>query len=286
MSADALTVLRRHYLTQPQEVSIETLALCNASCSFCPYGSLGREGTRLSSIVIQSLISQMASWKTPFYISPFKVNEPLLDHRLREICEQIEQEVPHAQLRLFSNGHALTEKNVEWIANLKKLPQFWVSLNSCDEIEYPAMMGAKLQFKRVAEKLDWLQDLCRADQFPHEVVLSRVVTDDTKDWAFVNAVRLRWPRFRPFLIKRDAWIDFTRPSDAKVPHRGCARWFELNITAEGKAVLCCMDGKGEYPQGDVVEKSLLDIYNQPQLKERRERAFTRAGIEPCQRCSY
>jgi MoaA/NifB/PqqE/SkfB family radical SAM enzyme len=286
-----LTHLRQHYLTQPQEVSIETLALCNAACTFCPYGRLGREGERMPQILINSLISQMASWKEPFFVSPFKVNEPLLDWRMPEICAEIEREVPAASLRLFTNGQALTDKAMEWIANLKRLPQFWVSLNSCDSEEYHAMMA--LKFELTAKRMDALHAACRSGDFPHAVVVSRVVTGtggtDSKDWAFVNAVRARWPLFQPFLIKRDAWIDFTAPTHAEVPRSGCARWFELNITAEGKAVLCCMDGKGEYVQGNVAEKSLLEIYNQRELQMRRLNALvpiTRAGVEPCRRCSY
>lgn len=287
---EPLDMLRRRYLTQPQEVSFETLALCNAHCTFCPYGTLGREGTRLPSTLIGSLIMQMASWQTPFFISPFKVNEPLLDARMREICERIEKEVPAAQIRLFTNGSGLTDKNIEWIANLKRMPQFWVSLNSCDSQEHAALMRMKGagSYRHIAEKLDRLHGLYLGDLFPHEVVLSRVVTDDEKDWKFATAVRKRWPHFRPFLIKRDAWIDFIEPSHKVPPRSGCVRWFELNITAEGKAVLCCMtDGsKPEHHIGDVTSQSLLEIYNQPHLKERRERALTRAGIEPCERCSY
>jgi hypothetical protein len=61
VNAEAIQSLRAGYMEQPQEVSIETFALCNARCTFCPYGTLGREGTKLPSIVINSLIAPGSS---------------------------------------------------------------------------------------------------------------------------------------------------------------------------------------------------------------------------------
>jgi hypothetical protein len=283
----SLELLRRHYLDQPQEVSIETLAVCNAACTFCPYPTLERIGAKLPDAVLWDLVEQMASFKQPFFVSPFKVNEPLLDKRLQGFCERIVEFVPHATLRLFTNGSPLTAHQIDWIADIPtdRLDCLWVSLNSCDHQEYYKLM--KLSYEATSSKLDELHADKQAGQFPHRVVLSRVVGDDPiTDAAFMDGVWNRWPLFHPFLIKRDGWLGYVEPSSKLPPRSGCERWFELNITALGKAVLCCMDGKGEFPQGNVATTSLLDIYNQPRLRERRLKALTRQGIEPCQRCTY
>lgn len=279
--------LRQHYATQPFEVSFETLALCNAACRFCPYPTLERKGTRMSDALIASLIEQMADFKKPFYVSPFKVNEPFLDDRLRDICIEIEDECPQATLRLFTNGSVLTERHLEWVNALQRLDCLWVSLNSMDPQEYGEMM--KLTLDITTRKLDLLHALAGGHipgrGFKHKVVVSRVVTDDAKDLAFLSAVLKRWPRFTPVLIKRDAWLGYIVPSRSDPPRSGCSRWFELNVAATGQAVLCCMDGKGEYPQGDVTTQTLLEIYNNPFLTKCRAQ-HTREGITPCAGCSY
>lgn len=303
MFHDMYSALREHYLEQPQEVSFETLALCNAACVFCPYPTLARRGTELPGVVIQSMIEQMSFWQKPFYISPFKVNEPFLDPRLREICQQIESTCPEATLRLFTNGQPLTEKHLEWVAKLKRLDCLWVSLNSIDPQEYGERM--KLSFRITQLKLDVLHRWMEQGLFSHRVIVSRVMTGkstgtqthavqqpqpivigDTKDFLFRQYVRKRWPRFESFLIKQDSWLGYVPPADPRIPQTACARWFELNITATGKVVLCCMDGEEKHVLGDVREHSLLSIYNQPYLLKRRERALTREGIDPCQGCSY
>jgi len=280
--------LRARYAQQPHEVSIETLALCNAACTFCPYPTLARKGTLLSTVVIYDLLEQMKSWSEPFFISPFKVNEPLLDSRLQEICERIESTIPRARLRLFTNGQPLTERHLEWISRLNRLEHLWVSLNSTDPQEYGELM--KCSFSMVADKLDELHRRVVAGSFKHPVVLSRVMQGDERqlspqDYSFHRSALARWPHFQVRLIKRDSWLGYVDPSSSAVPQAPCSRWWELNITAEGKAVLCCMDGKGEYVMGDVREQSLLEIYNSSPLSQHR-RSHTRYGVPPCERCSY
>lgn len=287
--------LRDRYMTQPHEVSIETYALCNAACVFCPYPTLERKGSKLEDGLIYRLIDQMAEWREPFLISPFKVNEPLLDVRLADICRTVERQIPLARLRLFTNGQPLVRKHIEWIAKLKRVEHLWISLNSTDPDEYGRLM--KCSYHIVAHNLDELHRRVAGGEFPHPVMLSRVVQGNPRgdtpisnalsdaDVTFHRQCLRRWPRFTPVLIKRDSWLGYVVPGDGQVPRRACARWFELSITAEGQAVLCCMDGKGEYSQGDVHDQSLLAIYNNDFLTACRK-ASVREGIRPCQTCSY
>jgi uncharacterized Fe-S cluster-containing radical SAM superfamily protein len=287
--------LRSRYLEQPHEVSIETLALCNARCTFCPYPTLDRIGEKMSLELVYRLIEEMRAFREPFFVSPFKVNEPLLDGRLSEFCHEIIARCPAAKLRLFTNGSPLTDANVEWIAELdgRRLAHLWVSLNSCDPDEYEKLMG--IPYSHVAKRLDALHEKVETGYFLHDVVLSRVgsgrvygfrESDNERDLEFIRVASMRWPHFVPLLIKRDGWLGAVEPGNPDIPRSPCGRWFELSILATGTASLCCMDGKGEYPVGDVHHQTLLEIYNQPRLKAWRQSALTRQGINPCERCTY
>lgn len=284
------------YLHQPREVSIETLALCNARCTFCPYPTLERKGMEMSLGLIAKMIAEMSAWEAPFFISPFKVNEPLLDHRLRDICRQIVKDVRQAKLRIFTNGSPLVASQIDWIQELPlgRVEHLWVSLNSLDAAEYESIMG--LELERTVRRLDDLHERLIERTFPHRVVVSRVISTERNRWfedtpgaradrAFFAEVAARWPMFGRFPIKRDGWLGYVEPSEDEVPSGPCGRWFELSITATGKAALCCMDGEAKYSPGDVHESSLLDIYNQPSLLKMRNSKF-RGGFEPCKRCTY
>lgn len=282
----------REYVHQPHEISIETFAFCNARCTFCPYPTLARKNTRMSDELLAVLIEQMRAWEHPFFLSPFKVNEPFLDTRLESLCRTIVSELPKATIRLFTNGTVLTPDNIDWVASLPRgrVAHLWISLNESDPATYRKTMG--LHFESVVKRLDQLHDVVAGGGFPHPVVISRVTDREQVqqpsplDARFTHICKNRWPKFRIQIIKRDAWIDFTDATEKRVPVSPCARWWELNITADGKAALCCMDGEGDYAIGDVTREPLNQIYNQPHLVTRRSLMLARQGIKPCEQCTY
>jgi hypothetical protein len=276
----SLSFLREHCLDEPHEVSLETLALCNAACTFCPYPTLERKGTRMPDELIDKLVEEMKGFTKPFFFSPFKVNEPLLDKRTIPLCERMNREVPNAVLRIFTNGSALTPDNVAGIAALKNVVHLWISLNSHIPEEYERLMS--LPFERTAKRLDYLHE----QDFPHPVVLSTVgfPNDPFRRYCFE-----RWPKFQSMAIKKDGWLGYTDPASPEVPNSPCGRWFELSITAAGVVSHCCMDGTGKYAIGDVSKQTMLEVYNTPFWRERREKMQSRKQLDdrsPCNRCSY
>lgn len=274
---DAYEGLRNDFLDYPIEVSIETLALCNARCTFCPYPTLERKGERMPDELLDRLVGEVISWQRGLYFSPFKVNEPLLDKRTIPICERINREAPDVVLRIFTNGSALTPEKVEQIARLQKVAHLWVSLNSHIPEEYERVMG--LKFEQTAKRLDYLH----TQDFPHTVVLSTVgyPNEDFRYYCWE-----RWPKFESVAIKRDSWLGYVDAQKKEIPDTPCSRWFELSVMANGNVALCCMDSEGAYSIGDVTNGTLLDVYNSPGWRVRREQLLSRRGIHPCSTCSY
>lgn len=272
------------YMRQPREVSIETFALCNARCTFCPYPTLDRKGVKMPMGLIMRLLDEMKYFTEPFFFSPFKVNEPFLDDRLISICRQFEILCPNGRLRLFTNGSPLTLWRIDEVAKFQRVEHLWVSLNCIDAEEYQRVMGLKLD--KVINNLDMLHHQKKHNLFSHRVVVS-AVADDNEDIndKFRRFVRMRYPLFDAVVIKRDGWLGYVDPSNVCVPASPCARWFELSIMATGKVALCCMDGTGEFSVGDVTNSSLLAVYNSP-INIARRLLKTRALEAPCQRCTY
>lgn len=269
--------LNQYWLDQPLEVSLETMSMCNARCTFCPYTTLERKGEKMPDELIDKLVKEMATFNVPFMFSPFKVNEPLLDKRTLPLLRRMNRDVPLAQLRIFTNGSALTSRNIDEIAALDGVNHLWVSLNAVNADEYKALMG--LDFERTADRLD---DLHSRHDFPHDVVVSRVGSCSE----FAEYCAVRWPRFTPVLIKRDGWLGYVDPENPEIPDTWCGRWWELSITATGIVSLCCMDGSARYPIGDVSKQTMLEVYNSPHWRERREKLMSRKDIFPCSTCTY
>lgn len=279
--------LRDYYLDWPHEISIETYSRCNASCTFCPYTTLERIGAKMPDELIDRLIDELKDHPLPFIIAPFKVNEPFLDKRLIPICRKINAELPKARIRLFSNGSALTQKHIEEVASLDRVVHLWASLNEHEAGPYKETMG--LDFARTAANLDMLHTYKQADEFPHDVVVSKVMgglAPTDRDREFAKYIERRWPLFDWHLIKRDSWLGYVEPNDRPVPDEPCGRWYELSICADGKVALCCMDGKAEFPLGNVNDQSLFEVYNHPAYRQRRVRNMSRVAVPPCSSCNY
>ena len=68
----------------PSHVHMETFAKCNAACNFCPYPGLERQGVRMPEALIHKILDDLGDVPRihSFQLSPFKVSEPFLDHRL------------------------------------------------------------------------------------------------------------------------------------------------------------------------------------------------------------
>jgi hypothetical protein len=220
----------------------------------------------MSDELLQKLIDEMATYDKPFHFSPFKVNEPLLDKRLYRICKQVEQRTL-AHFRLFTNGAPLTQKHIDWIASLKRVTHLWVSLNAVED-DYEKIM--QLPFATTAKRLD---NLHRQD-FPHPVVLSAVGKDIRQYCA------TRWPKFKVFIIREASWLGFL--PETEVPDAPCDRWYELSIMANGIVSLCCMDGEGRFPIGDVNHQTMLEVYENFTHRHH----TSRKELPVCKTCSY
>lgn len=277
---------RSPYMDYPLEVHIETQAVCNAACGFCPYPRLERLGTQMDDALIDRILGDLEAIprELPFSLAPFKVNEPLLDRRIYGLCREINRRLPNARLRLFTNGSPLTDANIERIAGIERLQHLWISLNEHEAERYRATMGLPLE--RTLNRLDRLHAEAVAGRFPHPVIVSRVRSRDAADDSFAAFVQERYPRFGISLLPHASWAGQVAGGEEKpAPPTACARWFELSIMADGKVALCCMDGEGRHVIGDARTEPLLEIYNRPAYRRLREGAATRLDAgEPCAGC--
>jgi sulfatase maturation enzyme AslB (radical SAM superfamily) len=281
-------IRRSHYFEYPRSIHIETLASCNATCTFCPYTELDRIGTRMPDSLIEKIINDLSEIPTsiPFTICPFKVSDPFLEKRLPEIISDIHGRLPSANIWIATNGSALTEKNARKFEAAARRPiSISISLNEYRADAYQKIMG--LNFERTVANLKMLHDLAGHGEFSHPVWIGRVSSTEAEDFAFMRWVRKELPNFGIMIKGAGNWIGnvTSRTRDVVMPI-GCSHWFEVSIMATGKLALCCMDAKGDIELGNVAEQSILEIYNAPAHRAFREHAKTRLDVAPCSRCTY
>jgi Iron-sulfur cluster-binding domain len=274
------------YLDFPAHVHLETNALCNAACTFCPYPTLDRKGAKMSDALVAKIIEDLRDIPPtlPFQLSPFKVNEPFLDTRLFSILAQINERLPNASLTLTTNASALTEKQLARLPAVRNLAYLWISMNDHRQAEYEATM--KLPYRRTIERMRMIHAALASKRLGLRIVLSRVGDGSAADVAFVQWVTREFPLFEASVFQRGDWLSQVDTPTEGAPKVGCVRWFDLSITATGVVAHCCMDGAAKYPIGDVSRQHVLEVYNAPAYRRLREHTARRQEVEPCNRCSF
>lgn len=286
---ESFNMLKNKYIEYPMEITIETTGKCNAKCNFCPHSELERRYSDMSNALFLKIISDLKEIPSThkFSISPFKVNEPLMDRSFFEKLEVINVELPHVGIRFFSNFNMATYEDVEKLSKVYNLEQIWISLNEINPEEYNRVMGLNLD--KTLENIKMLLKFNRKHKMVNKVVISRVKDGTVKDNEFVtvlnNMLSGYSDEYELVLIKRVEWIDHLGKQNNIPENEPCFRWFEINITCTGEVALCCMDGKCDYSIGNVNEQSVLEIYNKREYKELRQNGYPRKFIEPCKRCS-
>lgn len=277
------------YVDYPVLVHLETRAVCNAACTFCPYQQLERKGTIMPDALIEKVIDDLTAIPRThrFQFAPYKVSDPMLEPRLFDILARANERLPGAWVSVITNGSAFTDARIDGLAQVERLSYISVSLNFIDPAEYEQVMRLPLIHTLTSMRL--LERAVGAGRIRCPVRVTRVSKDATTDRMFRSWVKENFPAFSPEILPRNDWIGQIESAGATpiVPDAPCHRWFDLSITATGVVAMCCMDGEARYPKGDVRHQHALDIYNQPFLRElRRSLPSRRTAGSPCDRCTY
>lgn len=273
------------YMDYPYQVSFETMVLCNASCNFCPYPTLSRKGDTMSDQLIAKIIDECRSIPPdlPIQIVPTRVNEPFLDRRIFDICKSVNDNLPNAEIQLFSNASPLNSKNLLKLADLRKISRLVISLHENRAEAYERVLG--IPFERTMRNVEELHELKVSGTIDFPVELSRVGDGSSQDEEFCRWGREKFPRFTVYSTARANWIGAVDTLVSPVPQVGCGQWFNINVLADGRVTFCCIDSEGKWSFGDANRQHILEIYNQPERRALRQNLPNRTGLAQCATCS-
>src|SRR5437588_6997384 len=109
-------------------IQIQTVSWCNRSCAFCPSGKFPVEKVFMPVEVYHRIVHQLQALNYAGRISPYLMNESLLDKRLPEFIAYTRAHCPESWIAINTNGDALSETLVDRL--------FDAGLNSLDVSAY------------------------------------------------------------------------------------------------------------------------------------------------------
>jgi MoaA/NifB/PqqE/SkfB family radical SAM enzyme len=143
------------YNDYPLDIQLETLAKCNAACTFCQYPELTRIGDKMTDEIIEKILFEIATFPQdlPVTLTLYGVNEPFLDRRIWDLMRSITDRLPNAAIALNTNGAPLNERNIDRLSEYR-IARMSVSVNEYRKEAYEKLMS--ISFDRTLEVLEIL----------------------------------------------------------------------------------------------------------------------------------
>ena len=280
-------LLKRFYLRKfrhmkpvprfPKIIQIQTQSGCNASCAFCPSGKTVNKLThgRMDVALFERLAEECCA-RGPQRISPYLMNEPLLDREIdRRIAYLIQRRKPPTIVHIATNGSRLDRDMAERLIEAG-LDSIAISFQGITKEVFEESM-AGLKFEETFENARTFMRLCQERGVPmrRRVTMVRTKLSEKdieparKHWTGLGAAFKVLP-----LCNRSHSAVTSRNLNTKEWRRfaWCNRMMtQAYILFNGDLVLCCVDWERSTIMGSVRERSLEEVWNSEGYRTMRRR---------------
>jgi radical SAM protein with 4Fe4S-binding SPASM domain len=233
--------------------------------------------------VYHRIIDQLHDLQFAGRISPYLMNESLLDKRLPELIAYTRERCPEGWIAINTNGDALSEPLIE---RLYDAGLNCMDVNAYDDTaQYEAFVA--LAQRVIARRHDITCTIGYLDPTFNKLDLSRSTKilhcRDMSDWE----QRFRTKLATPHLTNRSGNVPGARRLAAPLA-LSCERPFQqMYINYRGEAVLCCNDWRFEVIMGDTATMHLQDIWQNDRYQAYRRNLQRQNRAMPlCATCDY
>jgi len=229
------------------QVNVETNTGCNRKCRICPNSKSTRGQNYISDEIYSTVLQQLSSINFKGIFSTVFYNEPFLDNQLSKRIKQAKDAIPSSYLIIYTNGSLLNHDNIEEVVNA----------------------GA---------------DIITVSQY-----IDNLAKDDARPT--ISKLPKKLKKHIRYRILDDTMALSTRAGgvDVKVPiHKNICAVASVRamVDYKGNVVLCTDDYYTENKLGNIMDRHILDIWNDKNYK--RIRKELRQGIFSeglCKRCA-
>ena len=100
-----------------RNIQIQTIFGCNLKCSFCPNSYIEQKIKLMDKELFKKIINELSELNFKGRLSPYLMNEPLMDERLIDLISYSRTKLPSAKIRINSNGLLLSEDKIFQLFN-------------------------------------------------------------------------------------------------------------------------------------------------------------------------
>ncbi|MEJ5299510.1 MAG: radical SAM/SPASM domain-containing protein [Thermodesulforhabdaceae bacterium] len=276
----------------PRNIQIQTIAACNAHCIFCPHGKTNNPLTRGSMDwdLYRTIIDEITKYRV-FRISPYLMNEPLLDKEIGERIRYISSRKRFpTYTKINTNASLLTEEMSRDLLD-SGLDVLTCSVHGIVKEKYEqTMVGLKLE--EVLEKIDRFLELKKKfrkkkPELRITMIRTKLIEPD------IEKIKEYWKKrnvrvaIRPMSNRAHESISsLSINARPLMPFTWYHRLFEqIYINVKGQLLICCNDWEQTTVLGDLTKQSIYEAWRgEPYMEVRRR--FLRGQVKGmlCENC--
>lgn len=252
-------------------ISIEISSLCNRKCAWCPVAYNERPDEHMDSIILDSILDDLAGLRYAGRVELYIYNEPTKDmEHLLYVVSHVRHVLPRACIMIATNGDYLRGH-----AAITRL--FNAGLNQLLINCYTKGL--------IDRRRKWV------DALPASVHRDLSVYSNTGPRKHVIAIE---DKHDPHhfgtgvfsLTNRAGNITEFSPKLSQPVERMCVRPFRiLNINWKGDALVCCQDYHNEVKIGNVMTHGVEGLWNHPVFTKYRRNLYNKnRGMPLCNVC--
>lgn len=265
----------------PFSIQVEFTEGCNRGCNFCGLRGMRKSGTKPWYYMTKEVASRIADeivrvgWNSRIIFSMH--GEPTLNANWMKIIKMFRKKLPKAVLSIMTNGWGILHGDTTIEDCIPKLEQ--IGLNDLIiDIYTKDDDGSKIK------------DFCENNSIAYQVLDKGVPLYGSSHTKF----RIL---FNP-PIQTDEGAAINRhlcnhcgaaaPLDYSYEGKRCARPFrEMTFRYDGSVALCCNDFRGQYPIGNIMNRSIDDLWQDKAFKAARILLYAgeRGAFVPCKGCN-
>ncbi len=253
----------------PINVQIQTIASCNARCVFCPHGKTKNQLPKGSMDwdLYKTIIDECVKHQV-FRISPYLMNEPLLDKDIGERIRYISSKKKfYTYTKINTNASLLTEEVTRDLLD-SGLDVLTCSVHGIVKEKYESVMKG-LSLERVLENIDNFLNLKeklkkKKPELRITMIRTKLIEEDLdkiKEYWKKRKVRVN---IRPMSNRAHDSIDSIAGISARPlePFVWCKRLFEqVYINVKGQLLLCCNDWEQTTILGDLTKETIYKAWH-------------------------
>ena len=287
----------RRWPRRPHALNVELTAICDSKCIHCPRQEMDRVMRPMPLPLFTKLVDQAAELGIP-ELHPNGFGELMTLRNLEAYLDIISNRSHRFKIVINTNGYRMTEEKIELLIKHRV-----ALLNICIDgatAKTAETIRVGLEFDQIEANIHRLMAIRRERRLGYPKIRVGLVKIP-QNIAEVPAFLDRWQGKVDYVgvdgysnragsltdkFRTEAAAETVapnaRPGTCVLPFK------DLNIWADGRAVLCCNDWNEQHPVGDLNTQSLAEIWQGAALAEARRlhREGKGAELPICASCNY